>query len=486
MKATLLTLTNFLFVLNCISQIYFKPTVVGTPNFYSMNNTVVFEAFNVSDKGYFMYDDSNVGGSAQIITVQDTVSNFGIDTLSGIMSSRIDYYSSNGYLSHYQLYSTVVLPKFNYSITSYTEPSSSVSTDGSITISFDSVVPFNTLLFLHRNDTYNDTVVIDANTIRFDSLSSDYLQIAIGNYSDASDYINFRIYIGDPNHIYVNTGMDMNLTVIHADNNCEGMLFTQATNYQGSLYNVWSDGVYNEFNRTSLCPGIYSVYTYDLVNGYYHYGSIDTMIITNNYTAYIDSSIFNYTPQDTAYFNYLNCQFDFNAPIDSINYIEDTLYNSGGVLIVGFEFTIYQGNNFVSLTDSLVLGIDSLITIDVVLYCDQFKSTFQGRRIAYLRGAPTHNFYQPGDLGTSLFSLSRVDLYPNPADDEIHLSFPEDTDGEILIYDSAGKLHLKELTNGVQDLIFNVSDLSSGIYFLKFTSKNAEEATSFTRYFVKQ
>jgi len=485
MKATLLILANFLFVLNCISQIYIKTTVVGTPNFNSMNNTVVSETFNLSDKSYFMYAPSpNV--SSEIINIQDTLFNFGIDTMNASMNSRIDYFSSNGYISHYQLSSTVVLPKFNYSVTSYIEPSSMTSTDGSITISFDSVVPFNTLIFVHRNEFYNDTAVIDAHTIRFDSLSSEYLQIVLGDLSDASNYVDFRIIIGDPNEIYVNTGMDMNLTVIHADNNCEGMLLTQATNSQGTLYNVWGDEVYNEFNRTALCPGIYSVYTYDLVNGYYNYGSIDTMIITNNYNAYIDSSIFNYTPQDTAYFNSLNCQFDFNAPIDSINYIEDTLFNNGGELIVGFEFTIYQGNNFVSLTDSLVLGMDSLVTIEVVLYCDQFKSTFQGRRIVYLRGAPTHNFSQAGDLGDDLLSPSSVELYPNPVVDEIHLSFPQETVGDILIYDSAGKFFLKESTNGLQDLIFDVSALSSGIYFLKFDSKNTDKVESFTSYFVKQ
>lgn len=484
MKFLLLALTSLLFVVNSFGQIYFKPTVVGTPNFYSTNNTVVCEAFNPSENGYFTATYTN-GSPEATINIQDTLYNFGIDVQSGALSGRVDFFSSNGYLSHYQIYSTVIFPKFNYSVTAYTAPSSTFSMDGSLTITFDSVVPFNSMLVSHTDNPYDDTVIIDDHTIRFDSLTIDYLQILVGNPSDAGDYADFRIYIGDPNHIYVNTGMDMNLTVIHADNDCEGMLLTQATNYQGSLYNVWSDGVYNEFNRTSLCPGIYSVYTYDLLNGYYNLGSIDTMIITNNYTAYIDSSIFNYTPQDTAYFNYLNCDFDFNAPIDSINYTEDTLYNDGSVLIVGFEFIIYQGNNFVSLTDSLTISEDSLITMDVVLYCGLLKSTFNGRRIAYLRGAPEHNFFQNSDLGTGQLSSSVAELFPNPVVDKVHLSFFAPSSGDILIYDAAGKRYLNESANGVQELNFDVSYLSDGMYFLQFASTNSS-SESFTYYFVKQ
>lgn len=486
MKAVISTLAGILFTLNAISQIYVKPKVVGTPNFYSSNNTVVFETGNLSPNGYFTYDDSNAGMNEQVISIQDTLYNFGIDIQYALLSGKVNYYSSNGYISHYQLYSTVVLPKFNYTISAYTEPGSPASMDGSITLTFDSVVPFNTLVFQHRDDLYDDTTVIDEHTIRFDSLSANYLGITLGNTNDATDYVDFRIYIGNPNHIYVNTGMDMNLTVIHADNNCEGILLTQATNYQEQLYNVWSDGVYNQFNRTSLCPGIYSVYTYDLVNGLYHYGSIDTMIVTNNYTAYIDSSIFNYTPQDTAYFNFLNCEFDFNAPIDSINYSEDTLFNDGATVIVGFEFIVYQGNNFVTLTDTLIIGEDSLITMDVVLYCGLLKSTFNGRRIAYLRGAPEHHFFQNSDLGSSSATHSSVELYPNPVVDDLHLSFNSKSSGNIFIYDSAGELYLNQQINGIQEIHLNVDNLSKGFYFLKFASDNSSEAESFNSFFVKQ
>lgn len=484
MKFLLLALTSLLFVVNSYSQVYFKPTVVGTPNFYSTNNTVVCEAFNLSENGYFgvSYDYSS---PETPMNIQDTLFNFGIDAHTQALSGRVHYFSSNGYISHYQTYSTVIFPKFNYSVTAYTEPSSPASMDGSLTVTFDSVVPFNTMLITHTDNPYDDTVIIDDHTIRFDSLTNGYLQIFLGNPSDASDYADFRIYIGDPNDIYVNTGLDMNITVIHADNDCEGIILTQATNYQGQLYNYWGDEVYNQSNRTGLCPGIYSVYTIDQVNGYYNLGSIDTMVITNNYTAYIDSSIFNYTPQDTAYFNYLNCDFDFNAPIDSINYTEDTLFNDGSVLIVGFEFIIYQGNNFVSLTDSLTLSEDSLITMDVVLYCGLLKSTFNGRRIAYLRGAPDHNFFQNSDLGTSKLSSAVAELFPNPALDDLHLSFPSPSYGDILIYDSAGKSYVSETVNGIQELNFDVSYLSEGIYFLQFESTNSS-SESFTYYFVKQ
>lgn len=480
-KITLLSAFLFCIFLQSIGQVYCKPRLIGTPNFNSDNNTVVCEAFNLSPKGYLMRSNGlNVSNSPHIYHL-DTLTDFGIDTMFGDLNGSIDFYGSNGYLSHYWLFSTVVLPKFNYNISAYTAPSGTGSADGSITITFDSLVPFNSMLFSQWNNTLVDTTILDTHTIRFDSLANEYLQIIIGNTSDASDYLAFRIFIGDPNYLYVNTGLNMNISVVHAGNNCNGLITAQPSNGQPIVYNIWDDEHYNEFTRTSLCPGVYSVYTYDLdVNAMYNNGSIDTIVITDNTTAYIDSSIFNFTIQDTSYFNSINCDFNYHLPIDSVSYSEDTLYNNGGTLIVGFSLTMYQGNTVVTISDSLSIDpVDSLIMLDVAIYCDQFKSSFQGRRIAYLRGAPEHHFYQSEELALSELGEMDYLLYPNPVEDKLHVSFPEEVSGEISIYDTAGQLNLKRELKNEKSFDYDVNSLSKGVYFMNIRTNTSAVNTKF-------
>lgn len=479
-KIILLSTYLFCVFLQSVGQTYCKPRLIGTPNFYSDNNTVVCEAFNLSPKGYLMRSNSlNLSGSISVNNL-DTLTDFGIDTLYGALNGSIDFYSSNGYLNHYWLFSTVVLPKFNYEVSAYTAPSEIGNADGSITLTFDSLVPFNSMQFSQWNNTLVDTTLLDAHTIRFDSLANEYLQISLGNTSDASDYLEFRMFIGDPNYLYVNTGLNMNISVVHAGNNCNGLITAQPTNGQPIVYNIWSDGANNEFTRTSLCPGVYSVYTFDQdVNAMYNNGSIDTIVITDNNTAYIDSSIFNYVIQDTNYFNSINCDFNYNLPIDSVTYAEDTIYNNGGMVIVSFDLTMYQGNTIVTISDSLTMVDDSLILIDVAIYCDQFKSTFKGQRIAYLRGAPEHHFYQSGVLATDHLNDLEYEIYPNPANDILHVIFPEEFHGDVLVYDATGKLKSESNLFGEKIFNYDVSALSKGIYFLRFQSDSTASQTKF-------
>jgi hypothetical protein len=482
-KITLLSTFLFCIFLQSIGQTYCKPRLIGTPNFYSNNNTVVCEAYNMSPNGFLMKSESQSQTPPVSVNNFDTLTNFGIDTMHGPLSSSIDFYSSNGYLSHAWLFSSVVLPKFNYEVSAYTTPSGIGTADGSITLTFDSLVPFSSMLFSQWNNTLVDTTLLDPHTIRFDSLANEYLQILLGNPSDASDYLAFRIFIGNPDYLYVNTGLDMNISVVHAGNNCNGLITINPTNSQDIVYNIWSDDHYNEPTRTFLCPGVYSVYTYDLdANAMYNHGSIDTIVITNNTTAYIDSSIFNYAIQDTNYFNSINCDFNYNLPIDSVTYVEDTIYNSGGIVIVSFDLTMYQGNTIVTISDSLTIDADSLIMLDVAIYCDQFKSTFKGERIAYLRGASEHHFYQSGVLAAGNLNELEYELYPNPASDILHITFPEEFYGDVRVYDSSGKLNMESKLSGEKIFNCDVSNLSKGIYFLRFQS---DSATSQTKFIVK-
>ena len=362
--------------------------------------------------------------------------------------------------------STIIPPSLDYLVTNYVAPTTDTAFDGTLTVQFDSTnISSNYNIYYSQQNSTPDTSWVNPTDLKIDSLTNGYVQLFIENPLDSSDFSYFRIYVGDPSDIYVDTGLYISTSFQHADTNCTGWISVVAPSPQGNVLNVWNDQVSNTTYRDNLCPGLYSVYSYDVQGATFYGASIDTVVITNNNTAYIDSSIYTTPINDTSYINFSNCLFDYNAPIDSLHYIEDTLYDNGGILIVEFVMTMFQGNNFVSVTDSLVTVNGTTIMLDVVLYCDQFKSTFKGQRIVYLRGASEHNFYQNGNLSIDEKEID-YKFYPNPTSGLVYL---ESTDGsvpkKITVIDSKGAVLIEQQTLELNT--FDLSTFEQGIYFVK-------------------
>ncbi len=98
--------------------------------------------------------------------------------------------------------------------------------------------------------------------------------------------------------------------------------------------------------------------------------------------------------------------------------------------------------------------------------------------------------YQPGDedlyiedapplvdcgqiVGTSEPAIGQlVRIFPNPATDQVRLSFDGDISGELQLYDSTGKL-ARDFGNIFLPADISVKGLAGGLYFLKF--KNGQE-----------
>jgi len=481
-KATLLLFVGFFFSLSAIAQIYVIPKPVGTYYPASCTNTVVLEGHNITSSQYLRLTDeldSQIAG----ISLQDTIYNFCSYVPDSSFNNVICVSHTNGYNSINQITrSTIIQPHFNYSITAFTPPSSDTIFDGSLTITFDSASVFNDhsiFVSQYNNGLSADTTFLDDYSLKVDSLNKGYVTFQIWNPTDTNDYCRFSIFLTDPASIFPDTGLVMSLSLHHASNTCEGWINLAPVGATYSTYNTWSDGPYNQTLRSNLCPGVYSAYSYEM-NGNYLKGSIDTIVITNANTSYIDSSIFLYTPQDTSYYFSENCFFDYLSPIDSVLYTEDTVVNNGGVVIVNFTMTVYQGTNFVTTSDSLVMINDSIIALDVSLYCDDFKSTFRGQHIVYLRGAEEHHFYQNG-LGFEEETLSKFELFPNPTNELLTIRFETAQNVELSLCDLNGSnLFNGSFTNSLENTL-KVADLPTGIYFLKVTTDTSSEIRRFVK-----
>ena len=497
MRTVLLINILFVFLLNATSQTYIKPRIEGTFDQNSCNNTVICEAYGLPPLAWIVFEDQNINWQEQYVFDGDTILNYCIADYASLNTPKLSVFSSNGYLHSYQIYSSPLPQHLNYNVISYTEPTSDSTNDGFMTIQFDSASVLQSYEFQlgDQNWVVPDTTHTDAFTLQFDSLSVGYYFIGIQDPINASDYTEFRIYIGDMNDVYVNTGLDVELAVQHDSSNCDGWILALPTNGVGTPLNVWNDGTYNHQLSSNLCPGMYSVYSYD-ANVPNYIASIDTIVIANDGTSYIDSNLYINPIQDTTYFNAVNCNFDYSAPIDSVTYFEDTVFNNGSLVILTFEMTMYQDTSLVTVSDSLVLINDSLIMVDVVIYCGGLprpitwegmpnsadKFGYEARRIALLRGVDSHNFIQGAAVGIEEPKLPELNIYPNPAHSNLIVDYPLYQNAVFQIMDLNGKIILPPLRPSSNSTSIDLSRLNQGIYILQV---NSEEGIQYKR-FIKE
>jgi 1,4-alpha-glucan branching enzyme len=80
---------------------------------------------------------------------------------------------------------------------------------------------------------------------------------------------------------------------------------------------------------------------------------------------------------------------------------------------------------------------------------------------------------QPQALGTEDFTTQKVSLYPNPAASQFALNIAV---SKVDIYSVTGQL-IKTFTAGDADALYNVSDLSKGIYLVRIADVNNRQST---------
>lgn len=470
-------------VISLHAQWYAKPRSISTV-LNSCNSVAVCEIYGVTGLGYAYVNDGPTPGFNTPVYVSDgdTMTDFCFYE-NGIPGyQELAVFGSNGYLSTFLTYSTLITEDFNYTISSYVAPTNETSADGSFIIEFDSAVTAYPLQIVQDSSSPTITT-LDAFSLNITGINEGWLTIYIQNPGDIYDYANFRIYAGDPNNYFVNTGLDVGISFQHADSGCDGWINLQPLNAVGTVYNTWSDDAANELVRTNLCPGLYGVYTYDMVSGEYVAGSIDTVVITNDNTTYIDSSLFSIIPQDTSYYFEDACTFDYGLPIDSVHYNEDTVFFSGGLLIATFDMTLYQGNNMLTISDSLITLSDSTVLLDIVVYCTVFKTDdFLGRRIMFLRGVENHFFTQPNLASVTESEKKQTGrVYPVPANNTLTLELAAFDDYKITIIDYQGRVyHTLEVTQTNQ-VTLAIENLPAGNYLVTVESDQSVEKHRFVK-----
>lgn len=102
----------------------------------------------------------------------------------------------------------------------------------------------------------------------------------------------------------------------------------------------------------------------------------------------------------------------------------------------------------------------------------QYTINGEGNNMGLVISTPLFFVYVFGNtpLNTTNFDLNKTILYPNPVETNFYISAPNQTVLKVEIYNSLGKL-MKTQNDGSK--VVDISDLTSGIYFVKLYSEDA-------------
>lgn len=402
---------------------------------------------------------ANIGNppTMQNLTFTDTISGICDDSWYGI-DARYFLTGTNGDT----IATSLIYPQnFDYFISGYTAPSSPVSSDGSLSITFSQPLVYGWPPSSSNMLYASDGALLGATT-------SDNLTFVLNNISEGLmyiyvDYMGIELtiqgYIGDYSNSIVNNNLSVNYNITDSDNNCNGTSELIPDPSAVGLTYTWNEIQYNGLSEVSnMCPGIYRV----LIEETSGDNRLIEFLITDSTENFYEPWTNTTQPSDTLNFILEDCSIDFTLPIDSISWTETLLSVSDDTSFYSFDLFIFQGNDTLFFTDSFFISADSLTYLSCGFYCESFKSNeFNGFKVYLSRDGTQQSFVAQIYENTQNF----MNIYPNPTEDFLFLNGCENA----ILYDTFGKkiMHLKEGGN-------DVKMLRKGTYFVQDHNKRCK------------
>lgn len=89
-------------------------------------------------------------------------------------------------------------------------------------------------------------------------------------------------------------------------------------------------------------------------------------------------------------------------------------------------------------------------------------------------------------LGKPIYYVEEMKVYPNPAHDFVNLEIPTGVEGDVELYSVDGQLVKKVYRATEENIMLDVSDLQSGIYFIEFLPSENPERKIYQSRLVKE
>jgi hypothetical protein len=211
----------------------------------------------------------------------------------------------------------------------------------------------------------------------------------------------------------------------------------------------------------------------------FHWGQGALINLTPNYAEYCNSMVYNqrqWTFDDGSgpnyYFNNQDCDWLISLTDHDVEFIKInfTKFNT----LEGDTLYIYEGNS----TAGTLIGEYSAndIPTELFVYNDEVYFRFVTNSEGQTNGWEL--MYNTSVLGVEGDVFDDLTIYPNPANEQLNIVGLIDN-SDIVIYDLSGKV-LKEIFANSRVSI-DISDLASGVYFVRIQSNNITEVLKFVK-----
>lgn len=92
-------------------------------------------------------------------------------------------------------------------------------------------------------------------------------------------------------------------------------------------------------------------------------------------------------------------------------------------------------------------------------------------------GTTTQNSDNPTLRVRSFDKTNNLQIYPNPASDQVNILLPSNSSGKVSIYDVSGKLILQKIVADQNEVNINTSNLTTGIYTVSFENQTIKKVS---------
>jgi hypothetical protein len=287
---------------------------------------------------------------------------------------------------------------------------------------------------------------------------------AIGGLSQANQKTleAYTFYFGNYNllHPAGHLSVSVNPFGLATGTVCSGQAAVSVSGSSGTFQYSYDGGAYiiNK-NITGLCEGFHSVLvtnTTDTAGSYFIIANSNNVVNNPNTGGIV---------VDTIVYNYSNCSFNYNTPIDSAFLINTVTIDTNSIFL---SWEIWQNGIMTPVSDTISYDYQQGNNmISLIVYCGSSRLTinFNSKRI---------NDFAVLSSPTALkdrYEINNSSIYPNPFSDYLHISTTEKPI-KISLYDILGqetRTVLKtETSKDGYDI--SVSNLKPGCYFLEFSS----------------
>ncbi len=369
------------------------------------------------------------------------------------------------------------LGKNIFSTSLISSPTSALNCDGKIHLNVNISDPTISNASLYFAEQINVAPVLLTAPYNLDTLCSGYYASSViynreltqGNFVYPAEYISFLIgQAAFPS----STGLNVQVNSFKQANSpvCDGKARVSITNSVVPFLCSFDGSPYTSIDSVAnLCEGMHKVIiatSNDTVGKYFIIANNNNVINnTNPYGSVID----------TIFYNYTNCNFNYNMPIDSAFLVNYSAIDSNTIF---FSWEIWQAGTLTSVSDTISYNyLTGNNMVSLMIFCGNAKmlstnsiKTFRINDYAYLSNTATA--FKERQNNTNF------ELYPNPFSASISIkAIDKLMIKSIELYNVLGEKIEFSYQSNSKEIVLDTDHLKSGFYTISVMSQSGQKNT---------